>query len=50
MPEKKAERPEGQMRTGWQTIDGKDYYFDSSGAMKTGMMFLDGRWVNLGNA
>jgi len=37
------------MLRGWQTIDGKKYYFDANGAMKTGMMFLDGQWINLNN-
>ena len=39
-----------KMVRGWQTIDGKRYYFDANGAMKTGMMFLDGQWINLNNA
>ena len=30
------------MRTGWQTIDGSKYYFDSEGVMKTGFQTIDG--------
>ena len=39
----------GRMVTGWQQIGNRTYYFDSKGAMKTGIIFLDGRYINLNN-
>ena len=30
--------------TGWQTIGGKKYYFNSSGKMLTGWQYIDGAW------
>ena len=30
--------------TGWQTISGSTYYFDATGAAKTGLFSLDGEW------
>jgi GH25 family lysozyme M1 (1,4-beta-N-acetylmuramidase) len=35
--------PEGPYRTGWQTIDGRTYYFTQDGNMLTGWQYLDGK-------
>ena len=33
------------MKTGWQTVDGKKYYFDSNGPALTGLVtFTDGNY------
>ncbi|MCA1031406.1 leucine-rich repeat domain-containing protein [Bacillus timonensis] len=39
----------GQMKTGWQHINGKIYYFSSSGAMQTGWI-KDGYWYYLSSS
>ena len=38
---------EGVKQTDWQTIDGKDYFFDSTGKMKTGWFNDYGTWYYL---
>ncbi|WP_052352990.1 L,D-transpeptidase family protein [Neobacillus dielmonensis] len=40
---KKSYYKNGAASTGWQTIDGKKYFFDKQGAMKTGWMTSDGK-------
>lgn len=40
--------PEGPYRTGWQTIDGRTYYFTQDGNMLTGWQYLDGKNCYLG--
>ena len=39
------------VKTGWQTIDGKKYYFgeENDGAMKTYWQQIDGKWYFFGN-
>lgn len=34
----------GSYVTGWQNIDGEDYYFDSNNYMHTGWLSYDGKW------
>jgi N-acetylmuramoyl-L-alanine amidase len=38
----------GVMKTGWQVIDGKAYYFNKSGVMLTGWQAINGRAYYLG--
>lgn len=41
---------EGVKQTDWQTIDGKEYFFDSTGKMKTGWFNDYGTWYYLSNS
>lgn len=41
---------EGVKQTDWQTIDGKEYFFDSTGKMKTGWFNDYGTWYYLSSS
>ena len=38
----------GEYLTGWQTIDGRTYYFNPDGAMRTGWQLIDDKYCYLG--
>ncbi|MEH7482122.1 L,D-transpeptidase family protein [Neobacillus drentensis] len=40
---------DGQVKTGWQSIDGKRYFFDDAGVMKTGWITQGDKKYYLGN-
>ncbi len=40
---------DGDFLTGWQTIDGKTYYFDENGVVKTGVVTIDDQLYYLGD-
>ena len=42
-------KPNGELLTGTQEIDGKWYSFDSYGKMRTGLVYTDGNYYRYGN-